>query len=883
MKVVKPMSLGFLSRPFEHQRQHRLTLEALVAFPLRGPMRLVTEQDLWGAVPEALGEQPILSEGMPKSRPEILAAGSAWPRERPASVCPVSIAVGEWKKDLAVVGDREWRAGVPTAPAPFESMPLTWANAYGGEGFAQNPVGKGAKPIEIGGRRVHPLPNVELPGRLIEAPKDAPTPAGFRAIDFTAPSRSRYRGTYDQRYVEQHFPGAPPDQDWRIWNMAPEDQQLDAPIALDARFRVENMHPDHPVLEGALPGLRARCWAIAGEVQPIDNRKRPKGELVEVPMKLTTLWLFPERELGVMIHQGVLDVREDDARDVSLILLAAERVGEPRELSHYEEVVRRRYDPEWGAMYALFEDDLVPGDLAGEIQMEHPELAPTYPMKEHLQRRADRERARAEERAAEHDVSLAEMGIGDGPDLNAPLPTLRELPDRVRSLREELDTRAAEAEQAKADAMEELKQICEEHELDHEEMQRLLGVEHTGPPEFTAVGQRELLREQVREANRREMSLEWLEQQAEDPEAFARWQQTETQLLDAYRKSAHMQSPAPTLDEEASRAERDRLLADLAAGASMDRRDLTGLDLSGADLRGADLSGALMESVRLEGALLDGARLEGTVLAHADLTAASLKGASLRGANLGKARLRRTACDEGTDFSDATMVELRGDEAGLTGATLTGALLLRASLKGADLSGAKLGRATLIEAVMSGCKLTGAHLGGVALIDMDLSGVDFTEAQAAEMNMVGGSVKGATFVRADLTSARFVLRCDARGADFRHAKMLDANLREADLEGADLGGATLHRADLGEANLQGAKLYRIVARRSRWTRADLRGATLMSGDLMEAVFAKADVRGADFRGANLFGADFSRVHGDEATRFDEAIRDRMIVYPMRQP
>ena len=45
--------------------------------------------------------------------------------------------------------------------------------------FDRNPYGKGAEPIDVGGRPHHPLPNVESYGALLRAPSDRPEPAGF--------------------------------------------------------------------------------------------------------------------------------------------------------------------------------------------------------------------------------------------------------------------------------------------------------------------------------------------------------------------------------------------------------------------------------------------------------------------------------------------------------------------------------------------------------------------------------------------------------------------------------------------------------------------------------------------------------------------------------
>ena len=50
---------------------------------------------------------------------------------------------GALRAAIAVVGDREWRDGVPSEPRRFTTLPLTFERAFGGPGYARNPVGRG--------------------------------------------------------------------------------------------------------------------------------------------------------------------------------------------------------------------------------------------------------------------------------------------------------------------------------------------------------------------------------------------------------------------------------------------------------------------------------------------------------------------------------------------------------------------------------------------------------------------------------------------------------------------------------------------------------------------------------------------------------------------
>ena len=116
--------------------------------------------------------------------------------------------------------------------------------------------------------------------------------------------------------------------------------------------------------------------------------------------------------------------------------------------------------------------------------------------------------------------------------------------------------------------------------------------------------------------------------------------------------------------------------------------DLSGADMDGANLFGADLSGSRLRGVDLSGARLDGVKIERT-----DFSLASLRGHSFRGQRLES--INFTEADlSGCDFTDVVFVDChlagafvddrtRFDGADLRGAMISGAHLVRASLRGA--------------------------------------------------------------------------------------------------------------------------------------------------------------------------------------------------------
>ena len=149
-------------------------------------------------------------------------------------------------------------------------------------------------------------------------------------------------------------------------------------------------------------------------------------------------------------------------------------------------------------------------------------------------------------------------------------------------------------------------------------------------------------------------------------------------------------------------------------------KDLAGADLSGRNLTALDFTGAMLNGVDFSGADLSQADLSGSQLREANLADANLRDANLLGADLVGADL-----DGVTNFGTAT----------LTGADLSGQILLRLNLSGKDLTGTDFSGA-----ILSGTDLSGANL----------SDADFEWAGLAGVNLSNADLTGANLDRADL-------------------------------------------------------------------------------------------------------------------------------------
>jgi uncharacterized protein YjbI with pentapeptide repeats len=866
MKIYKPFALGVMHRPVEFGRRFFLSVAAISFCPIGTRPGLLGEIAMWKFLAEVLPPEQPLDLVLPKTAAEFLVTGSAHaPGGQPVQTVTTSVRLGAVTKRLAAVGDRHIEDGVPSAPTPFTAMPMGWDRAYGGRKFAQNPLGRGIDEMPIPGLGFRvALPNVVLPQG---APRPAsPEPVNYGPIDIAWPQRSRLAGTHDQRWLEEDFPGFARDIDWRIFMAGAPDQRFPGFLRGDEDYAISNMHPTEPELGGRLPGIQPRVLI----------ERRGSGRLEEVPVSLSTVWFFPGHERLVMIHHGRARVEEEDARDVTMMVLGADMLGAPRPAAAFQEVVAVRADPEFGALEALRDSALVPEPLI--IPDPDFEAAKARHTEQGLLRL--RGRARQLKEYEKERARLTALGIDPDkylapPPEEEPAPSLEELPARMERVRRETEQARAEGEAFIAARSAEMAKAAAEAGVALPDAT----AKHRGPPAFSAAGKRAeyvaLEREMVAQGADPALVRDLLA----DPATQRMWVEAEEQGRAAYLMTADGQEPAPRLGPEANAALRARLFDGRRGGP---RLDLCGADLAGLDLSGFDLTEAWLDGADLTGANLSGARLQRAVLAHARLEGARLAGAELDDANLGRAVLA------GADLTQARLRDavLRGADlrrATLVRVDLSGAQMLEAQLAGADLSGAEAPNLIVYEAPMSGVRAAGAKLDGAVFVKVAMEGVDFSGADLSKCSFIGVKAAGAVFERATLAKAAFVEACDLGGTRFAGAQCVSVNFRGSMLEGAAFDGAVLDDSDLSDCNLQRASFDLVRAKQARFVVADLRGARITRADLAGASLARADIRGADLSDTSFYEADFARIHGDAATRYDRVQRTRVRLNPRRTP
>ncbi|HUB10753.1 MAG TPA: DUF2169 domain-containing protein [Acetobacteraceae bacterium] len=877
MKIIKPQTLGLLTRPFEFRREFWLGISVLAFLPIGETPLLLKETEMWSFLAEELPPDLPLDAAIPKLQPEFLAISHCYaPGDVAAPLVHTGIQLGPVIKQLDVHGDRMFdrsRRRLGEA-VPFTQMALDWTRTYGGAGFADNPVGKGVPPGQE--MQSFPVQNVLNPALGQDG---ARVPVAYGPVDQMWPARARLVGTHDDSWLKQDFPGFARDIDWHFFNLAQPDQWLPQPLNGDETYAFKNLHPRQPLLQGRLPGMAARLFLTKNRRRD-GGREAGDGGFEEVPLRLTTVWFFPHRERLVLVHHGQARLAEEDAADIGRVVVGADRLGSLRAAEEYRAVMVKRADTKGGGIHALRDADLVPAEwlalaaAAPDAEPSRPELALSR-----ARQRAEREQMAAREKLKQHGLNPNTFDPQPPPPPR-PAPTLAELPAFAAAARAEAAEQqakaAAEAAAIKADAAARLAAAG----MPDAEIQQRLNPKSQGPPAFSAAAMREQLTQQINAGRVFGQLTDELEDQLVSPEFLAQLDAAEAGIRNSYRLSAHLQEPTDVLPAERSAELRRWLAADTAAARAL--YDLHGADLSGLDLSGLDLSGICLDSANLAGTRLAGANLSNAVLAHAALRDCVLDGANLSGANLGKAHL------QGASLNNAVLKRTI-----LAGADLTDASLANADLEGADLS----------EAVISGTNFSAVHAPGILAMKLSLPGlrapgIVLTKAKFVECNLQGADLTAAKLERAvflacnlsgislghaRLRKAVFVKQCSLIGAHLTGADMTEANLRETKLSGADLDRAILVQADFSKADLSNALLHLARGKACQLVAADLRRADMRDADFANADLSRADLRGANLSGMSVYEANLARARLDEATTRRGMFRVRMRYLPVYEP
>lgn len=370
MRILKPLRLGCLHRPYKFRQRNYLgvTVFAYLDFSSENGFLFCTEQEMWNLFNEVAVNDfgaELLDMSIPKKQPEILVSGYGFGKYAVEGRTAVQIKVGNVKKDLWVTGDRVWEGGRPSKPKDFERIPISWKNAFGGPSFSANPYGKGFTSLNDKMSDLISLPNIEDPNNPVIRKNERYKPASFSMLPIEYEGRNKLLGTYDQKWQEEDFPGFADDIDWSYFNSAPNDQRL-ASLEIGDELTFTNLHPDKATLTTSIPPVKIRFFYGYDESSAhFDGEKFEEGDLA-----LMGYWGFPSVEKAILIFQGSLEIVEDDAADLKYMLFALEESGDSKPASYYEEVFKLRTDLRVGGLYSLLDSQLMPRKFMAPAEYE---------------------------------------------------------------------------------------------------------------------------------------------------------------------------------------------------------------------------------------------------------------------------------------------------------------------------------------------------------------------------------------------------------------------------------------------------------------------------------------------------------------------------------
>lgn len=866
MKIVKPLTLGLLHRPYRHRGRNHFVIAAIGFFKLGAAQdRFLTENLQWPKVVQALPVGRPLDEIMPKLRGEALLAGHAYaPEGKPVTQMAVRLCVGGIDKTLCVSGDRNWHYGLlPLVqvgpPQPFTVMPLVYERAFGGADHPGNPVGcghAGGRLPLLRGAPGGPVPNIAYPDEPFKAPWKRNRPAGFGALDMRWAPRSRRHGTFDRRWLERDAPGLAENVDWSLFNVAPEDQWLAGHFEGGECYRLEGVSPEQAVIEGRLPDAHARAFVLR------QGRKPDAAE--EVPLRMDTVWFLPDHGIGAVIYHGQTGIDDSDALDIAAVMIGYEHAGAPKPLAHYRDVLALRLDPQTAALHAFNEAQLAPQRSPEEEARRAARLA------QETAARMEKQQALLDELDADFWTQsglqpppghrppqapaplltpIGEQAIEDGDfDLSEMVNQARALAERTRA---EGEAKLAELEQASAELVPPAAPCAEAQKAEVFERASVVAFDllPSGsallPPELAAL-------------------LQMLEGHGEAVDPARREALRQTLLtLPALRRKARNAAVTPTAPAQPLLPEAAAWLGAQAVqwhlgGAPLAGRDLAGADLRGVDLSGADLREILLEQADLSGACFAGANLEGAVFTGAKLDGADFTGAKLANANFCRSSGRALRMAR-ADLSGVRAIEAAWPEANLSGATLDDCIALKIDLSGATLDDTCLRRATLIEARADGSRWCGAVLDRTVALQASLEGADFSGAQLHKAVLMDARLHASIWTDARFSGIYGGGKADWSAADLRGARAEACGWHGASFADADLRDGQFLRCDFGQCDLSRADLRGGLFARSLFMRARLPNARAQDADFFQALLRKADLSCADLRRANLVQVECSEA------------------------
>lgn len=855
MKTFAPLQIAYNQRTLEQNKQfHWVVSPSLYIRISTGKVEL--QHDVIADVMESMGEAPMPDMGMPKPKGEWILNGSLFaPQGTTTNAGQASVTLNGKNKTINVFGDRHWQGTIPSAPADFESMPLDYQHAFGGAEFANNPLGSGYKTEQ--------LPNLESSQETITSNAKSYTPAGFAALDPSWPQRMQYQGTYDQHYLEKFFPGYPQDMDWKLFMSSQQDQWIDGFFQGNESFELKNMHPQQSVQQGQLPGLFPRCF--------IKDSKAPELEqFKEVDLHLDTIWFFPDKDVIQLIWRGGMTVQDDEAEQISHMLLAYEsHHDQRREADHYRVAMERRINDPDPLQDSLNTSDLIPLGAASAMQLLQAsalENAQPSAMQQNLESKAETIKAAVDEKVEES----------------------------LNDLKKQLESPAVEQDQ-RQQILDQLAQLDQPAKPDDDSAALLAKLEEILPG---------LTSDNPKDLDLSDFSFKKID------EIFA-----EIELFTAEQKTKMLEQAKPQIEQLTAQLNDDNINNNL----SEEQRDLIQQQLDSLlNLGNEDIKPAITELPRLDIETIkqqvaattpeiDKAKQELHLMLSNPLLSNTeqIQQAKDKLEQLQKNEL--AAIDQQLDEANKQFIEsyamgahfadhglsphadddvqknkllaiMNGDK------NASGQDWACLDLSGQNLDGMNFSHCLMEQVNLTGASLIGANFEGTVLARANLNKANCTQANFNKANIGASQCNGtrfdqcefdeSKFSKAEFTACSFIsaniiqpeaLEISIKDCDFSSAKIKNFPFLELTLSGIDFSHAELETCNFVNSELRSCKFKHSKLPSTAWANTSVHSTSFQYADMTSNCFVSADednpctFSGLDFSGAKLEKANFSNL------------------------
>ncbi|MGJ8680381.1 DUF2169 domain-containing protein [Paraglaciecola sp.] len=802
---------GMLQSP-----QHSLTLIVKGCFDL-----VANEKSVFTEDPDAsavmgdlyVGDDPAASLSYAndliiyKPKADLTLSGLAYPQLGQAG-CTVTFGVGEWSKSLATFNDRFWRWGSATAPEPFgaekNAIPLIYENAFGGSQFSGNPVGKGINKVTTKqGEELQPLPNVEHVNSFVSSPSQKSTPAGFGPLKDNWADKTPVKGTYDDKWLKQHFPYFPKDFDWGYFNTAPQDQQV-AYLSGDETLYFANLRPELPQFSSQLPELRPRLF-LHGELDG-------NAFFQEVTLRIDTLHVDMEKQQVNLVWRGVVGVQSDEFEEINHACLYVENMDAPQQpQSYYFDTFQADIAaPDEEHKLEKFEDkDGV------DLPIEQPEVELTATAEDNIA---------VDDSDSDLDKLFEEQFAAIKKQMQkAGMPT--ELVDNVG---------------VGMDPMAFLNKLTTTYNLDASQGEAVIAKSHQDFKELlTAHGH--------------------------DPDAlnFPNVFGAESAATESKPNEPELiEIPSPEVTEED--LEKGDLSGSNLSHRDLSNRDFKEADLAGADLTGANISGSNFTSADLSKANLTGANAQGAIFDHAILTSVSGNKANFTEISAIEALFQKVKLVK-ANFTLANLTGADFSQSVLAGSLFNETLLENSLFEKADLShcryeavtavGASFIQSNLRESFFSNSNLSQTNYGLARLSLASFENSDLTDSVLESVD-----AHGIHFEECILHNVRAGEQSDFTGAKLSGGNANNGMFSDSILANSIFLNVELHSADFSQTDLTMARFEHCNLKMAEFAKANLSDSKLSGVNLFQASFAKTKLSRADLSMSNLYGAEFHQAN-----------------------